>query len=331
MNPAKLEGYLYRVANSIYQRELPALKNNHLFSEDSLDSLVENSFFPLTRGENPDKAEGYIKLRERITNVQHHEQIPDIQFNHTVPFLEEVLLPESRPVLITGRKVYSLGPKLKFLGDLEKFENAYKELLSKKLRVKINNEALPHLTNAVYESVSLELEKEAKSEQHLSSGFDAEKVSENEYVLVREIGEYGVEWKGEFYLFPPTRIGLEFTKTDKRYNIGSMAFMYKKPEYKHPYLQGRYGEDKRVICTANMLNLIHSKINFVSSSDGPENITALMKSAINLLYRFERIITSGFNSEHTPFYSIEDSARLLAPNEVQECKSRGVKFYKKIA
>lgn len=327
------EEYIKRLAqeNAVIKEKYDSLKSS-LKDGNSLDSLVKNYFFPITKNMDLEEIISENESRENAKRKIDTSQIQEIQFNHLIPFFESLLPDGDMPLLITGGKCYSLSPDPVFVKNLRTLEKKYKESISEKIKNKIRSSVNFYLNKLVSEDRDFNdlNEKIHSATSGPRKDFGADRISDDEYVLFKEIGEYGVEVERDFYLFPPLKVGVTLVKTSRGYNISEDAFAYESPQYKHPYIQGEVGWERRKICNGGTLNRIQSEIDFISHSNSNRDKAHLMRSAKALLLRFENILVAGHNSPHYPFDTIRESARLLSGTEVQTYQNRGVMFFRKV-
>ncbi len=323
--------YLRRLAseNSVVKERYDVLRKS--VNEDSLDSLVKNYFFSVTRNIDIEKIILDNEVREKAERKIDASQIPNIEFNHRIPLLDALMPEEDIPVFITGKKCYSLSPELRFLESVKSLERRYKEYIADRIKDKIKKSVEIYFKRSLDNRSIDELDKKVRAARASpGDGFGVRRISDNEYVLFKEVGEYGVEWNDKFYLFPPLKVGINLVKTSAGYRISNSAFAFESPYYKHPYIQGSKGRERRSICSAGTLDRIHSEIEFISASENNSEKAHLMKSAKALLLRFENILVAGHNSSHDPFDTIQNSAQILSDSEVRYYQRRGVMFFKKI-
>lgn len=323
--------YIKRLAreNSILKEKYSSLERL-LKNDDSLDALVRNYFYPITKGIDIEKIISENKKGEAFNKEADITKIREIQFDHNHSFFYSLISDKNIPLLITGGECYCITPELKFLERTDTMESKYKKFISENIKKKIRNSV-----NSYFEDLAVKDKKLMDLNDKIDSAtsrppkdFGADRISEDEYVLYKNTGEYGVEWNGQFYLFSPVKIGISLIKSSNGYKIDESAFVYKDPYYKHPYIQGIKGQERRVICSAGRLDLICSQIGLDSTPS--KDKAHLMKSAKYLLNRFENIIKRGHNSDHHPFDSLYDSAKTISPAEVEYYKRRGVEFFRKI-
>lgn len=314
--------------NTIIQEKYNSLEKS-LKEGDSLSLLVKNYFFPITKRVDLEKIIAENKKKEILKKEIDINKIKDIQFSHNTSFFHSLIPNKELPILITGGICYYISGDLKFIGKVYTHETNYKKFISEKIKEKVRNHV-----NSYFEDLSQKSEglKNLSEQIHLATSsprkdFGAERISETEYVLFKNVGEYGVEWDGKFYLFPPLKIGIGLTKTSRGYEIGERAFVYKNPYYKHPYVSGKKGSERREICTAGRLNTIHSQIGLSSTSSRDK--AYLMRSAKRLLENFEGILKTGHDSDHIPVDTIKESSKLLTPSEAKYHKSKEVEFFPK--
>lgn len=300
-----------------------------LKNSDSLDSLVKNYFFPITKGIDIEKIISDNKKNENFERKIDVNKIREMQFNHSVSYFNNLLPDKNSPFLITNRELYCISNELKFVEEISSCGRKYKKTISKKIKEKIKNNVDSYFEGILQNDRRLQNlnEKIHTATYNPHRDFGADRISEKEYVLFKNVSEYGVEWNGKFYLFPPLKVGAGLTKTFSGYKIDKRAFVYKNPYYKHPYIQGEKGEERREICTAGRLNLIHSQIGLKSTSS--QDKAYLMKSVKKLLGIFEEILKAGHNSNHDPVDTIQKSSRLISRTEAENYKRRGVEFFKK--
>lgn len=309
-----------------YDSLMKSLKEN-----DSLESLVKNYFFPITKGIDLEKVISENKKNEKIGRNINIDKIRNIRFNHSVSYLHHLIPDRNKNMhlLITGGKLYCVSNELEFVEEISECEIKYKKFISEKIKEIIKGDVDSYFGNLSQDSEDLQnLKKKINIATSCpNKDFGTERISEREYVLFKNVGEYGVEWNENYYLFPSLKVGIGLTKTSSGYKIDEKAFVYKNPSYKHPYIMGTKGSERREICTAGRLNLIHSQIGFNSKSS--EDKAYLMKSAKKLLGIFEGILREGHNSPHKPFDTIQESARLISGTEAEYYKRRGVVFFPK--
>lgn len=300
-----------------------------LKNSDSLDSLVKNYFFPITKGIDIEKIISDNKKNENFERKIDVNKIRELQFNHSVSYFNNLFSDKNSPFLITNKELYCISNELKFVEEISNCERKYKKFISEKIKEKIKNNVDSYFKGILQNDKRLQNlnEKIHTATYNPHRDFGTERISETEYVLFKNVGEYGVEWDGKFYLFPPLKVGAGLTKTSSGYKIDKRAFVYKNPYYKHPYIQGGKGGERREICTAGRLNLIHSQIELNSTSS--KDKAYLMKSVKKLLGIFEEILKAGHNSNHIPMDTIQKSSRLISRTEAENYKRRRVEFFKK--
>jgi hypothetical protein len=297
-------------------------------NDDSLDSLIKNYFFPITKGIDLEKIISENKKRELFEKRFDVNKIKDIHFGYKTSFFQEILANKDAPLLITGGEFYSLSPKISFLDNTRNMEKKYKHLILRKIKENIKSNVSDYFRDLSEKDQGLK--ELSNGISHATSGahkdFGAERISEYEYVLFKNTGQYGVEWKGEFYLFPSAKVGVSVVKNSNGFQIDESAFVYQDPDYKHPYVY-LDGTERQRICTAGRLSIIHRQIGLDSTSSRDK--TKLMTSAKRLLESFDGILKAGHNSDHVPQTSIPESARLISRSEAEYYKKRGVVFFPK--
>jgi hypothetical protein len=299
-----------------------------LMENDSLDSLVRNYFFPMTQGVDIGKIISENKTKEILEKKVDISKIRNVKFDHKVSYFSKIIATDM-PLLITDGKIFALSSEMEVLWDIASFEKKYKKLILKDIEERTKKNVDSYFSD----SFSLrDLENLRDRISYMTSepkeGFEAErKVDGSEYILIKNIGRYGVKWKGSFYLFPSLKIGISLAKDGNGFRISDRAFAYKNPEYKHPFIEIGEESERRGICTANKSKTIRDFIGM--STDSSTNKAYLMRSAIGLLMEFEGIIKEGFNSLHLPYDSIFDSATPLTESQAESYKRRGVLFFPK--
>lgn len=303
-----------------------------LKEDDSLDSVVQNYFFPITKGTNIEKIISDNKREERFEKEINMDKIRNTDFTHNTSFFKDLFLKYYgySSFLVTDNKCYKISNKMNFMETTKELERKYKEFVREKIKRKTKKNINSYIEELLQKDEHLENLRERISSVTFKphKDFGADRISENEYILFKNIGRYGVEWKGDFYLFSPIKVGVGLTKTFSGYKIDEKGFAYKNPYYKHPYIQGEKGRKRREICTAGKINKIHSQINFGSKAN-KEGKAELMKSAKRLLERFEDILKRGHNSNHEPIDTIQESAQLISKREAEKLKIIGIEFFPK--
>lgn len=323
--------YLKEVSegNKIIKEKYNDLERS-LRQEGSVSSLVRNYFFPITKGIDIEKIIEEDKKREENEKKIDIDKIKGIDLSQEPSYLRSFLQEKgSPPFLFAKGKCYQVSDSrfkvIHKIGDLEK---KYKGFLKNKIKNKIRKSLDSYVNWLVEKDMSDLKEKVSSATSKPDSRFGADKISENEYVLFKKIGDYGVEWDGHFYLFPPVKVGICLIKTPWGYKIDEGVFVYNNPYYKHPFITGDKGDERREICTAGELGKIHKNINFVSSG-GKKEKASLMKSAKSALDYFEDILKRGHNTTHRPMDSIPESAKQISKKEAEKLNQRGVEFFKK--
>lgn len=302
--------------------------------ENSIDLMVKNYFFPATKN---------IDIKEIIDNVEKYQDLnkkleagrpKDVNLNFKPSLLEFYLSRKSNslPIIFTNNKAFFFDSRLTFLDGIHSLDKDYKKFLKAKVGERIKNSFDEYLKETINKDMSV-INTKKQLESIVGSphrDFGADKISNNEYILFKKVKEYGVEYENSFYIFPQTLVGVALSKNSSGYKLGDRGFLYKNPNYAHPYAEGAKGNDKRSICTAGNHGAILKQIDFSGSSK--EGNAKLMKSAVRLIGRFENILKRGHNSSHLPAHgdSLEKSARKISEFEATRLRKGGMEFFKKI-
>jgi len=159
-----------------------------------------------------------------------------------------------------------------------------------------------------------------------------EKVSENEYIVVKKIPAYTLLKKRKYYHFRETRIGIRVYSVDGKIRFNEGAFVYNDPRYLHPFVSSGDDSKERKICYGNMNNqeLRMKKWGINQDYDASEEDVA--KSMVMILHKANMIMMHGhsLNSEVTPYQFLDGLSELAMRKRdaLSLEKKKGVRIFK---
>lgn len=331
-NQEKIQSF-QKEALSFYakRQNLKNLENFEMSSNhSSLDSFILNYLIPAhTKKINEPKNNVPIKIEtDKIKFKQ-------INFPKGLSVLEMLIRKSStsndnsRGVALIDGDVYLIQKganldKSRKYKKAEEFESEYLNDLSSEINSFINNDISSCLKQI---GKSLPPKKEILREVPSSvNGLYFQKNSEKEYIAYIDTGEYTMGYKGNFYHFDSTRVGVTLSFSNNHITFTERPFIYNHREYNHPLVYGISKTKEICLGAANSPSYRKTKWGITSNTDSP---IELARGILETLRRGRNIITSGCTNDNfnSTYSNVEDCGKKISRETAQTMESTGVPIF----
>ncbi len=300
---------------------------NYLIPIKKKESIIEES--DLYEGNPPD----IIRL----------DSIINEEFDEGQSFLEKTLSSidkEYEGFILSPKKIFGI-PKIKkvsklldknkkyrvnnsnYIDSIDKFQSKYHSFIEKSIENKMQKSALSFIEKLYNEQAVLEnCDKRLPGNKE---GMYFDKKSENELVIYKKLDKFILNSNPNYFLFPSTRIGLRLTSNNDKIHLNEKPFVYKDPNYKHPFVPSVGGNEKK-ICLGDGNSNQYRRNKWHIRQDSNEDVA---KSILEIFDRTEKMFYSIKDENPNNVYcSVDESSAEKIPSyRVDSLKRRGVPVF----